>query len=203
MKRWLAAVAVVGLVGAVAMAQEAKPAGIGQVVKAGYQESLNAKAEYTAFAAKADEEGYKAVSALFRAAAESEGIHIRKFKAAAKEAKLALKAEEAKPEAKTTKENLEKMIKDKTALTETTHPAAVKAAQAEKNEKVAMAFMGAMAANAEYIKYAQEAAKNLDGWKAGKVFYVCDVCSFVMTDPNLAKCPICQTPRSKFDAFGK
>ena len=201
MKRWMLVAAVAGLACAVATAQEAKPAGLGQVVKKAYQEAVNATAEYKAFAAKADEEGYKAVAALFRAAAESEGIHIRKFKAALKEAKAEATVEAAKPDVKTTKENLEKMIKDKTALKDTAHPAAVKAAENQKMEKVVMAFKGAMAANAEYIKYAQEAAKNLDGWKAGKIFYVCDVCSFVMTDPKIEKCPICAAPRSKFETI--
>jgi rubrerythrin len=192
-----------GLAGALNAADEA-PAknSLTDNLLAARQGELNAKAEYEAFAAKADTEGYKSVAALFRAAAQSETIHLAKHEAALKELKAGVKAEAAKPDVKSTKENLEKMVATKTALNEKDRPASIKVAEGDKNVKVAMSFKGAVAADAEYIKYAKEALANLDAWKAaGKEFFVCEVCSFVMTDPEPEKCPICGAPRSKFTSF--
>lgn len=202
MKRVLSVVVALGFWSITVLAEEAKTPTLADILKTAYQNEINANAEYAAFAAKADEEGYKAVSALFKAAAKSEEIHLAKHAAALKDLNEAVPAAEAaKPEPKTTKENLEKMIQDKTTLKDTTHPAAIKQAEAEKKEKAALSFKGAMAANGEYIKYAQEAVKDLDTWKAGKEFFVCLVCSYVMTDPNVEKCPICAAPRAKFVSF--
>ena len=207
MKCWMARSAglgvalCVGVAGVLNAADEAPKTTLDNV-KAAYGNELNAKAEYEAFAAKADEEGYKSVAALFRAAAKSEAIHAAKHEAILKDLKVEVKAEGVKPAVKTTKENLETTVKDKTALNETVHPAYVKQAETDKNEKAVMSFKGAMAANTEYVKLCKDAAANLDAWKAaGKEFYVCLVCSFVMTDPKLEKCPICAAPRAKFEVF--
>src|SRR5512137_2342735 len=47
-------------------------------LQAAYNGESNAKARYEAFAAKADEEGYKSVASAFRAAARSEELHAQK-----------------------------------------------------------------------------------------------------------------------------
>lgn len=206
MKRLIGTMGILVISGFMVVAEEAKtvmlaPNILADVVKAACQNEMNAMAEYRAFATKADKEGYQGVAALFRAAAESESIHLRKHKAALKEFKVEFKAVTTNPEVQTTKENLAKMIADKTALKDKVNPAAVKQAEADKNTKLALSFKGAMAADGEYIKYAGEAVLNLDAWKVSKAFFVCDVCSFVMTDPQMEKCPICAAPRSKFETF--
>lgn len=202
MKRVLAVAVTLGFWSMAVVAEEAKAPSLADILKTAYQNELNAKAEYTAFAAKAEEEGYKAVASLFKAAAKSEEIQLDKHAAALKNLKEEVPtAEAATPEVKTTKENLEKMIQDKTTLKDTTHPAAAKQAEAENNPKVALSFKSAIASNGEYIRYAQEATNNLDAWKGEKEFFVCLVCSYVMTDPSLEKCPICAAPRAKFVSF--
>jgi len=201
MKRMLGLLAVLCLAGAAAWAGEEAKATLDNV-KAAYQNEVNAKARYAAFAAKADEEGYKSVAALFRAAVSSEGVHLAKHQAALKELGAEPKAEAAKPEVKSTKENLAQTVKDKTAEKDTLHPGYIKQAEADKQAKIAMSFKGAMAANAEYLKLCQQALDNLDGWKAGdKEFLVCQVCSYVTTDLTLKLCPICASPRDKFESF--
>jgi len=208
-KRWMVgigsvlAVVCMGLAGMVkAEGETPSKNALADNLRAAYAGELNAKAEYEAFAATADTEGYKSVAALFRAAAKSESIHIAKHEAALKELKAEVKTEAAKPEPKTTKENLEKMVTTKTALNKENRPASIQAASAVKNVKVAKSFRGAMAADTEYIKQAKDALANLDAWKpAGKEFFVCEVCSFVMTDPKMEKCPLCAAPRAKFASF--
>jgi rubrerythrin len=201
MKRAMGAWAVLCLAGAVAWAGEAANATLDNV-KAAYQGGLDAKARYEAFAAKADEEGYKSVAALFRAAASSEGVCIAKHQAALKKLGAEAKAEAAKPEVKSTKENLAQTVKDKTAAKDTTLPAYIKQAEADKQDQSVMAFKGAAASEAEQVKFCQQALDNLDAWKAGdKEFLVCQVCSYVSMDTTLKQCPICSAPRSKFKSF--
>ncbi len=171
-------------------------------LKAAHQASLDAKARYEAFAARAAEEGYKSAAALFRAAARSEDIHVAKYAAALKDAGVEARAEAAKPEVKTTKENVEAAIKAKTDAKDAVLPGCVKQAEADKQKKAAMFFKGAIASDGEYVKLLGEARDNLDGWRAGdKEFLVCTVCSYVMTDSNVKQCPICAAPREKFESF--
>lgn len=204
-KGWIVGMSVLclGLSGAVNAEEAPAKSALADNLQAVRKVELTAKADYEAFAAKADVEGVKSAAALFRAAAKSMGITIAKHEAALKDLKVAIAAfDPPVPDVKSSKENLEKMVADKTALIEKSRPASIKAAEAEKNGKAAMSFKGAVAADAEYVKLAKEAAANLDAWKAGdKEFFVCEVCTFVMTDPKIEKCPICTAPRAKFVSF--
>jgi rubrerythrin len=199
MKRMLLPLAALGLVLTVAWAAETTTA---DNLKAAHQASVNAKARYEACAAKAAEEGYKSAAALFRAAAKSEEIHVAKYAVALKALDVEVKAEAAKPEVKGTKENIEEVIKEKTANKDTLMPGYVKTAEADKQKMAIMFFKGAIAADGEYVKLFRQARDGLDGWKAGdKEFLVCTVCSFVMTDATLKQCPICTAPKEKFESF--
>jgi rubrerythrin len=199
MKRILLSLAALGFLLASARAAETTTA---DNLKAAHQASVNAKARYEACAAKAGEEGYKSAAALFRAAAKSEDIHIAKYALALKALDVEAKAEATKAEVKTTKENIEEAIKEKTANKETLLPGYVKQAEADKQKSAVMFFKGAAAADGEYLKLLGQAKGDLDGWKAGdKEFLVCTVCSYVMTDAALKQCPICSAPKEKFESF--
>jgi rubrerythrin len=183
-------------------AEEEKPKSTLENLKAAYQGATDAQARYAAYAAKADEEGFKSVASLFRAAAKSEEIRLPKLAAALKELGAEAKAEAAKPEVKSTKENLEFTVKDKTAEKDTLLPAWARQAEAEKQAGAARTFKAAVAANGEYVKFGQQALEKLDDWKAaGKEFLVCQVCTYVSADMALKLCPICSAPRAKFESF--
>lgn len=160
----------------------------------------NAKAKYEAFAVKADEEGYKSVASLFRAASRSEGIHAKKHAAAITKLGAEPKAELAKPEVKGTKDNLEAALAGETYEKETMYPEFVKQAATEKNKAAVRTFRSAMAAEIEHAKLYKQALADLDAWKAaGKAFMVCDICGYTeMESPALLKCPVCSAPKTKF-----
>lgn len=169
-------------------------------LQAAFNGESNAKSRYDAFAAKADEEGYKSVAALFRAASKSESIHAAKHADVIKKLGAEPKANIEKAEVKSTKENLEAALKGETYEKETMYPAFIKQAEAEKNAAAALSFKGAMAAEVEHAKLYAQANKELDSWKAaGKVFLVCTVCGYTTTDQNIKQCPICSVPREKFE----
>lgn len=168
-------------------------------LQAAYNGESNAKARYHAFAAKADAEGYKSVSALFRAASRSEGIHAAKHAIVIKALGAVPKADIEKVDVKSTKENLKTAIKGETYEKESMYPAFIKQAKKDKNSGAVISFKGALATEKEHAKLFAQALRELDSWKkAGKVFYVCQVCGFTMAK-SLPKCPVCATPKSKFD----
>jgi rubrerythrin len=168
-------------------------------LQAAYNGESNAKVRYEAFATKADEEGYKGVASLFRAAAASEGIHLQSHAEAIRSLSAEPMADIKGPEVKSTRENLEAALKGETFEMETMYPEFVKQADAEKNSKAARSFKGAVAAEKEHAKFFKDALGNLESWKAEqKTFLVCTVCGFTSANLALKQCPVCTAPRSKF-----
>jgi rubrerythrin len=83
-------------------------------LQAAYNGESNAKGRYEAFAVKADEEGYKGVASLFRAAAASEGVHLQGHAEDIKSMGAEPMAHIKGPEVKSTHENLEAALKGET-----------------------------------------------------------------------------------------
>ncbi|MFZ2957484.1 MAG: rubrerythrin family protein [Candidatus Ozemobacteraceae bacterium] len=162
----------------------------------------NAQARYLAFAAKADEEKFLQVGRLFRAAAKSEEIH------AAHHAKIITElggkpnAVPAKAEVKSTKENLEAALAGETQEFEKMYPAFIEKAKEEKKDKAMKTFMGANSAEKDHAKFFQDAIKDLDAMKELKHEYlVCQVCGHTTANMDIKKCPVCDAPRTKFEAI--
>ena len=189
------------LAATVCVAQEKTPAKSTTLanLQAAYDGEFNAKARYEAFAVKADEEGYKGVANLFRAAAASEKVHLQGHAEVIKSMGAKPKAHIKGPSVKSTRENLEAALKGETYEMETMYPEFVKQADVEKDSKAARSFKGAMAAEKEHAKFYKEALDNLESWKAEqKTFLVCTVCGFTTANLALKQCPICAAPRNKF-----
>ncbi len=169
-------------------------------LQAAFNGESNAKVRYEAFAVKADEEGYKSVASLFRAASKSEGIHAASHAVVIRKMGAEPKAAIEKADVKSTKENLEASIKGETYEKETMYPSFIKLAEADKNSDASTTFKRAMAAEVEHARLYSQALKELDAWKAtGKEFLVCTVCGYTTMDMNLKVCPVSSTPRGKFD----
>lgn len=193
------ALACMGLTGAASAAEAAGKTTLDNL-QAAFNGESNAKAKYEAFAVKADEEGYKSVASLFRAASFSESIHAKRHAVAIKKLKAEAKATLEKPEVKSTKENLEAALAGETYEKETMYPGFIKQAEAEKNKSALMSFKGALAAEIEHAKLYKQALAELEAWKpAGKEFLVCQVCGYTQfSTPALLKCPVCSSPKEKF-----
>jgi len=165
-----------------------------------YNAEMNAKEKYSAYALKADNEGYKKAAQLFRAAARSEEIH----------SVIELKsiillggapAVDIKPAAvKTTKENLAEAIESETALVEATYPKYLEQASADNVRLASIAFGNAKPVEMNRKMLFMNALNDLEGWKkASKTgFYVCKICGNLVEALNFAACPICKAPISEF-----
>ena len=169
-------------------------------LQAAFNGESNASAKYTAFAAKATEEGYKSVAALFSAAALAEGIHAKKHASVIKKLGAEPKADIGKAEVKSTKENLEAALAGETYEMESMYPQFIKQAESEKNKAAVKTFKGAMAAEIVHAKLYKQALGELDAWKpAGREFLVCQICGYTdFSSPALLKCPVCAAPKEKF-----
>jgi rubrerythrin len=168
-------------------------------MQAAFNGESNARARYLAFAQKADEEGYKTVATLFRAAAEAEGIH------AANHAKVITdlggqpKAEISKPEVKTTAENLAAAIAGESYERDKMYPAFLKLARSDGDAKAVRSLNFAKSAEAEHAALYQRALDNLDAWKDGETkFYVCPKCGKTVTTLDSGKCSVCNTKDKNF-----
>jgi rubrerythrin len=169
-------------------------------LQAAFNGESNANAKYTAFAAKAKEDGYQSVAALFTAAALAEGIHAKKHAAAIEKLGAKPTADIGKPAVKSTRENLEAALAGETYEKDVMYPEFIKIAKADMNTQATRSFKAALAAEVEHAKLYKQALAELESWRpAGKAFMVCQICGYtVLSSPSLANCPICAAPKEKF-----
>ena len=180
--------------------ESAKPKTTLECLQAAYNGESNANARYTAFAVKADEEGYAGVASLFRAAATAEKIHADNHAAVIKKLGATPTADVQKPDVKSTPENLEAALKGETYERDTMYPDFLKIAKADKNRDAVQTFNYARAAETEHAKLYKEALDHLADWKTGKKdFFVCTVCGNTVTKVDFTKCPVCFSPKEKYE----
>lgn len=156
-------------------------------LSAAFAGESQANRKYTAFAKKADQEGFKQVAKLFRAAAEAETVH----------AHAHLRVMNG---IKTTAENLAVARDGEAYEFQTMYPEFLVAAKTENNKGAIKTFEFAMAAEkAHFDLY----SKALEAVKAGTdltnaVIYLCPFCGDVEIGVLPDKCPICGAPKDKF-----
>ncbi len=166
---------------------------------AAYDGESNAQARYRAFAKKADDEGYTKVASLFRAAARAGEAHVAELSRVVKKMGGVPKAEVKDAEAKSTKENIEAVIKDTTRECESLYPEFIALAHSEGNKDAKKVFNYAKAAAKELSGLFADGLAKLEGMKGGTLtVYVCTVCGFAALELPEEKCPSCFEPLNKF-----
>lgn len=168
-------------------------------LNAAFRGESNANSRYTAFAQKADAEGYAQVAKLFRAAAAAEAIHRDTHKATI--LKLGGAADAFALDAVTpgtTAENLQEAIKGESYERDTMYPAFLKVAKAENNHDAERSFHFAVSAEKEHAALYADALDQL-GKNPSVGYYVCPVCgNTTVGRPTDEKCPTCRKPTDKF-----
>jgi len=158
-----------------------------QNLKDAFAGESQANRKYLAFAKKAEQEGYKQVAKLFRAAAEAETVHAISH----------LKAMEG---VGATEENLQEAIDGETHEYVEMYPEMIKEAEKEKNNIALISFNRAKAAEEVHAGLYQTA---LDSVKSGKDLdhqdiYVCPVCGHTVEGSAPDKCPVCGATKDMF-----
>ena len=173
-------------------------------LQAAYDGESNANAKYTAFAKKADEEGYGQVASLFRAAARAEQIHAATHAGVIKKLGGVPKADVKAPEVKTTKENLQAAIAGESYERDTMYPEFLAKAKKDANRDAIETFNFAKSAEAEHAKMYSEALAKLDSLKGSKAvtYYVCTVCGYTTAKLDFQKCVVCFNSKDKYTQVG-
>lgn len=143
-----------------------------------------ANRKYLAFAKKAEEEGFKQVAKLFRAAAEAETIHahnhLRELKGI-----------------KGTKENLVEAINGETHEFQNMYPQMIADAKTEGNESAMRSFDFANEVEKIHAALYEKAHKYL-GDTEEVDYYVCQVCGNTVEEEAPDTCPICGAKKQMF-----
>lgn len=153
-------------------------------LKEAFAGESQANRKYLAFAKKADEDGFKQIAKLFRAAAEAETVHAHNHL-------------EIMGGIKSTKENLEEAISGETEEFEEMYPNFIAEAKAEKNDKAVWTFDVANKVEQIHAVLYQKALENIGNNKEVD-YYVCGFCGNTVEDEAPEKCPICGAPKSEF-----
>jgi rubrerythrin len=142
---------------------------------------------YTLFAEKAEKEGEKQAARLFRAAAEAEMVHSRNH----------LNSIDA---IGATKDNLLAASIGEGKEFKEMYPPMIAKAREEKNERAERSFDYANKVEQLHFALFDKMFKEVKAGKkpADKVYYVCPVCGNTVEDGAPDRCPICNTPGSKF-----
>lgn len=157
-------------------------------LKAAFAGESQANRKYTAFARKADEEGYPEIAKLFRAAAHAETVH-------------ALSHFRALGEVKSTAENLAAAIAGENYEVVNMYPEFIQDAQAEGARRALNSFNWAFQVEKVHEALYTKALEMLQGNQPLPVveYYVCPVCGYTHAGILDGRCPVCGTPFEKFD----
>jgi rubrerythrin len=156
-------------------------------LQAAFAGESQANRKYLFFAEKADKDGQPQVARLFRAAAEAETVHARNHL-------------QAVGGIKSVEENLQAAVSGENYEFTGMYPGFIKQAQAEKNQKAETTFIWANAVEKiHYDLYQQTLKAVAAGQKLeAEPYYVCPVCGNTVAGGAPDKCPICNTPGSKW-----
>lgn len=150
---------------------------------AAFSGESEANRKYTAYAKKAEKDGFLNAAKLFRAAADAETLH-------------ALKHFEVAGMVGDTAANLKDGISGETYEYKEMYPPFVETAKAEGNNAAVMTFTFAMKAEEVHAKLYQEALDNLDDFEE-TFYYLCPICGNIEKFVP-EKCSICGVPGDKF-----
>lgn len=153
-------------------------------LKEAFAGESQANRKYLAFAKKADDEGYKQIAKLFRAAAEAETIHahnhLRELKGI-----------------RTTKENLEEAISGESHEFQQMYPAMIEDAKAEDNKTALRSFHIANEVEKMHAALYKKALDNI-GKNEEADYYICKVCGATIENEAPEVCPVCGAKKMAF-----
>jgi rubrerythrin len=160
-------------------------------LQAAFAGESQANRKYTAFAKKAERDGYPGIARLFRAAGAAETVHAHSHL-------------RVMGGINSTEENLQAAIAGEGEEFREMYPQFVEEAAEEGNRQAEVGFRYAMAVEEIHHEMYTRAAEALE---AGNdlpdcSYFVCPVCGNTVEEEPPEKCPICNTPGTKFAEIG-
>ena len=155
-----------------------------QDLKDAFAGESQANRKYLAFAKKADQEGFKQVAKLFRAAAEAETVHAHNHL-------------RAMGGIKSTRENLDEALNGEVYEFQKMYPAMIEDSKKEANKQAEQSFNFANEVEKIHAALYKKAVDAL-GKNAATDYYVCQVCGNTVEGEAPDKCPICGAAKASF-----
>jgi len=166
----------------------------------------NTQARYTAFAAKADADGWHGVASLFRATARAEEIHSRNHMRAIRLLSGEAQSEIHPIEVASTLQNLKVALAGEQHEIDTMYPPFLNEACAANVNAAIRCFTWAMEAERTHASLFREAIEAVEEdlrelWAGSPVeFNICPVCGYTeQVAEQDEHCPVCNTPRERFE----
>jgi rubrerythrin len=142
--------------------------------------------KYTAFAKKAEAEGYLQIAKLFRAAAMAESIH-------------AINHLKAFGGVGSTVENLNAAIAGENYEVVSMYPPMIAQAEADGDKKAVTSLKWAYEVEKVHEALYRYALEHMDPNAPVLEYYVCPFCGYTHAGKFEGKCPVCDTPAEKFE----
>ena len=149
-----------------------------------FGEESKAAARNAAFALKAEQEGFPELANLFRAVADAEAIHARRFL-------LIMRGKIGD-----TRENLEAALHNEAHAVEEAYPPMVEKAR-QGSTAVKKAFIQSMKTDGEHADLYRDAMKDMLRGR-GVTYYVCQICGHIHLDAVPEHCPVCKAVPTRF-----
>lgn len=179
---------------------EAKEKTIANLQEAFNGES-NATARYAAFSKKANEEGYKEIALLFKAASLAEKVHASNHKAVLEEMGVAVKQAVIDVKVLSTQENLEAAIKGESYEATIMYPNFLKEAKVADNQMALISLNYAYKTEKKHQAFYEVALAALNSNKVNTLattYFVCPTCGNTYETQAPKRCGISMTSGEKF-----
>ena len=144
-----------------------------------------AYARNSAFALKADKDGYPQIARLFRAVADAESVHASRY--------LNL----IRGKIGSTEENLEAAFQNEIKANVEEYPKLIKDASEEGEKIVEETFSQSRDVESRHADLYKSAMNDMLSDRQSK-YYVCQVCGYIGEDEAPENCPICGAVRGNF-----
>lgn len=144
-----------------------------------------AAARNVAFASKAEKEDLPQIAKLFRAVAEAESIHARRFL-------LMMRGKIG-----STEENLKTAFENEIKANAEEYPRLIQDAADENQERAVKAFSQSRDVENGHAELYKKALGNLISGRESD-YYVCQVCGYISEDEVPDTCPVCGAVKGKF-----
>ena len=140
------------------------------------------------FAKKAEAEGYIQAARLFRAVADAESVHSRRF--------LIL----MRGKIGSTEENLATAFENEIKANAEEYPKLIKEAADEGQDSALKAFSYARDVESRHAELYKKAINDMIADRE-TVYYVCQVCGYIAEDEAPERCPVCEAIKERFKAM--
>ncbi|HKB78580.1 MAG TPA: ferritin family protein [Thermoanaerobaculia bacterium] len=150
-------------------------------------------ARYDAYAARADSDGYAGAASLFRAAAKSEAVHLRRFTELMTARGVTPPVEQASAvHPGTTRQNLAQACEAEQSERDGAYRDAINACMTNRDDEAAKVFDQTRDAEVEHLNLCAAAGRDLEAMRQARQYVVCDHCGYV-SEIRLGFCPICRS----------